>query len=108
MGEVAPTYFAPREAPRRIKELVPNAKIVCIFRHPVERILSLYRVKRAYGIIPWSFEEAILRVPELTETSKYATYLKSWQHEFGVDRGVKKEVSAKYSCCFHLSLRKYV
>ena len=86
LGEVAPIYFASREAPRRIKELVPNAKIVCIFRHPVERILSLYRVKRAYGIIPWSFEEAILRDPELTETSKYATYLKSWQHEFGVDR----------------------
>ena len=86
MGEIAPTYFASREAPRRIKELVPNAKIVCTFRHPVERILSLYRVRRAYGIIPWSFEEAILRDPELTETSKYATYLKSWQQEFGVDR----------------------
>ena len=86
MGEIAPTYFASREAPQRIKELVPNAKIVCIFRHPVERILSLYRVKRAYGIIPWSFEEAILRDPELTETSKYATYLKSWRQEFGFDR----------------------
>lgn len=85
MGEVAPTYFASREALRRIKEVVPNAKIVCTFRHPAERMLSLYRVKRAYGIIPWSFEEAIVRDPELTETSKYATYLKSWQRAFGVD-----------------------
>ena len=85
IGEVAPTYFASPEARQRIKQLVPNAKIVCIFRDPVDRVLSLYRVKRAYGMIPWTFEQAILQDPELTESSRYATYLKAWQQDFGAE-----------------------
>ena len=83
VGEVAPTYFSSAEARRRIKELVPDAKIICTFRDPVERVLSLYRVKRAYGMIPWSFEQAMAWDAELTESSRYATYLKAWQADFG-------------------------
>jgi hypothetical protein len=48
MGEVAPTYFASNEARERLANTIPDAKIVCIFRNPVDRILSLYRLKRAY------------------------------------------------------------
>ncbi len=85
IGEIAPTYFASAKARQRIKELVPDARIVCTFRHPVERVLSLYRVKRAYGLIPWSFEDAILRDPELIESSRYAAHLRAWQQAFGID-----------------------
>jgi hypothetical protein len=85
-GEIAPTYFVSREACLRIRELIPRAKIVCIFRHPVERILSLYRVKRAYGMIPWSFEEAVRCDSELIESSKYASHLRHWQWAFGSER----------------------
>jgi sulfotransferase family protein len=46
IGEVAPTYFASAEARERIAKLFPQARVVCIFRNPVERVLSLYRVKR--------------------------------------------------------------
>jgi hypothetical protein len=86
IGEIAPTYFASQEARERIRKLAPNAKIICIFRNPVERILSLYRVKRAYGLIPWNFEQALLCDPELTESSRYATHLRAWQQAFGADR----------------------
>lgn len=86
VGEVAPTYFASRQARSRIRELVPSAKIVCIFRDPLERLVSLYRLKRAYGWIPWSFEQAILCDPELTESSRYATHLKAWQGDFGAQQ----------------------
>jgi Sulfotransferase domain len=85
MGEVAPTYFASALARERIARTVPRAKVVCIFRNPVDRIVSLYRVKRAYGWIPWTFEEALERDPELTESSRYASTLKLWQRSFGVD-----------------------
>ncbi len=87
MGEVAPTYFASSLARERMAEIVPGAKIVCVFRSPVERIVSLYRLKRAYGMIPWSFEEALDRDPELMESSKYASTLRLWQRSFG-DRNV--------------------
>jgi hypothetical protein len=86
VGEVAPTYFASSDARERIAKTVPGAKVVCIFRDPVDRILSLYRLKRAYGLIPWNFEQAIVRDPELTESSKYATNLKEWRRVLGEDR----------------------
>jgi hypothetical protein len=83
LGEVAPTYFASQEACHRIQELIPSAKIVCIFRNPVERVISLYRVKRAYGMIPWNFEDAVLRDRELIESGRYATHLGAWLQAFG-------------------------
>jgi hypothetical protein len=86
IGEVAPTYFASAEARERIAKLFPQARVVCIFRNPVERVLSLYRVKRAYGMIPWSFEQSLLNDPELTDTSRYASNLKAWQRALGPER----------------------
>jgi hypothetical protein len=86
MGEVAPTYFASTEARERIARTLPDAKVVCTFRNPVERVWSLYRLRRAHARIPWSFEEAIDRDPELMETSRYATHLKAWQTALGRDQ----------------------
>jgi hypothetical protein len=83
VGEVAPTYFASALARERMAQIVPNAKIICVFRNPVARILSLYRLKRAYGMIRWSLEEAIERDPELIESSSYAGNLRLWQRTFG-------------------------
>jgi hypothetical protein len=83
IGEVAPTYFASAIARERMAQFLPSARIVCVFRNPVDRIVSLYRLKRAYGFIPWSFEEAIRRDPELMETGRYASHLKLWQRSFG-------------------------
>ncbi|MGC1370663.1 MAG: sulfotransferase [Candidatus Sulfotelmatobacter sp.] len=85
IGEVAPTYFASASARERLALTVPQAKIVCVFRNPVDRIVSLYRVKRAYGWIPWSFAEAIRRDPELTESGRYASTLKLWRRSFGAE-----------------------
>jgi hypothetical protein len=86
VGEVAPTYFASAQARERIADAIPNAKVVCIFRDPVERVVSLYRLKRAYGMIPWSFEEAIVRDSELMESGKYGSCLKAWLHALGANR----------------------
>lgn len=86
VGEVAPTYFASIEARERIARLIPMAKIVCTFRDPVDRVLSLYRLKRAYGWISWSFEDALMRDPELMESSRYADHLKEWQRTFGISQ----------------------
>ena len=82
-GEVAPTYFASALARERIARVIPDAKVVCIFRNPVERVISLYRVKRAYGMLPWTFEQAILNDPELLESGKYVNHLIAWQRTFG-------------------------
>jgi len=85
IGEVAPTYFASAEARERIARAVPQARVVCVFRDPVERILSLYRLKCAYGLIRWNFEQAILNDPELLESGRYATNLKAWRQTLGAN-----------------------
>ncbi len=81
-GEVAPTYFGSEDARHRIAETLPHAKLVFIFRHPVQRLVSLYRMKRAYGRIAWSLDEALERDPEMIHSSLYATNLRKWQSLF--------------------------
>jgi len=83
VGEVAPTYFASAKARERIAQMIPLAKIVCTFRDPVERVLSLYRLKLAYGWISWTLEDALWRDPELMESSRYAAHLREWIRMFG-------------------------
>jgi hypothetical protein len=83
LGEVAPTYFASADARERIASTFPDTKVVCIFRNPVDRVLSLYRLKRAYGMISWGLEQAIMRDPELMESSRYATHLAAWRLALG-------------------------
>jgi hypothetical protein len=81
-GEVAPTYFASARARERIAETIPHAKLIFSFRDPLERVVSLYRMKRAYGMFSWSLEEALSRDPELVASGRYATNLKQWQQVF--------------------------
>lgn len=88
LGEVAPTYFASPTARERLLQTIPEARIVCIFRDPVERVFSHYRIKRAYGMIPWEFEEAIVRDPELVESGRYASHFKEWLNLFGPEQVV--------------------
>jgi LPS sulfotransferase NodH len=85
-GEVAPTYFSSPEARERIADLIPGARVVCIFRNPVERILSLYRLKRAYAMFRWSFERAIIHDPELMQSSRYVSNLTAWQAVLGKEQ----------------------
>lgn len=85
-GEIAPTYFASPEACERIASTIPSAKIIFIFRDPVQRVVSHYRVKRAYGLVPWSFEQALERDPELLDSGRYATCLQRWQAAFPQDQ----------------------
>jgi hypothetical protein len=81
-GEVAPTYFYSAEARKGIAQTVPDAKLVFIFRNPIQRLVSHYRVKRAYGLIRCDLDEALRTDPELIASSQYATHLQKWQEFF--------------------------
>lgn len=82
LGEVAPTYFGSEQARERIAKTIPDVKLVFIFRNPVQRLVSLYRLKRAYGMHEWTLDEALERDPEMLESSLYATNLRKWQSAF--------------------------
>ncbi|MBA4116138.1 MAG: sulfotransferase [Rubrobacter sp.] len=48
-GEASPSYLWDEKAPWRIKNAVPEAKIIAILRHPAERALSDYAMDVQYA-----------------------------------------------------------
>lgn len=60
IGEVSSGYLYSQTAAKNIKEEVPNAKIVMILRHPVERAFSHFLMDLKVGLVPTSkFREAV-------------------------------------------------
>src|ERR1044072_5537779 len=59
VGEASPSYLFHPLGPQRVRELVPEARLVALVRDPVDRALSHYNHERALGREPLSFEEAL-------------------------------------------------
>jgi len=56
VGEICPTYFASAEVRKRIVELIPNCKIICTLRDPVDRVYSLYTLHQRNATTRKDFE----------------------------------------------------
>jgi Sulfotransferase domain len=85
-AEIAPTYFYSPDARFRIAEKLPDVRIVATFREPVERLFSLYKLRRASGKVTDSFERAIDSDEEMRESARYGYHLAEWISMFGRDR----------------------
>jgi hypothetical protein len=59
VGEASPGYLFHPDAPRRVRELLPDARLVAVLRDPVARAYSHYRHEVALGREPLSFEDAL-------------------------------------------------
>jgi len=59
-GEATPMYVFHPKAPSRIKEILPEIKIIFLLRNPIDRALSHYNSIKKRGMEPLSFEEAVL------------------------------------------------
>ncbi|HZR83433.1 MAG TPA: sulfotransferase [Candidatus Binatia bacterium] len=80
VGEASPTYlFYPRSA-ARMRELVPDARVICILRDPIERAYSHFGLARKMGfeVIP-DFEAALAAEDErwLRDRSMRFTYARA-------------------------------
>src|ERR1700691_4567202 len=72
VGEVAPTYFQKPEVRERIARVMPNCRIICSLRDPVERAYSLYRVFIREGETRLGFEEEVMRPDSrILESNRY-------------------------------------
>ncbi len=58
-GEASPSYAIHPKAAKRIKELIPNTKLIFILRNPIDRAYSQYHYRKKRGMEELSFEEAI-------------------------------------------------
>jgi Sulfotransferase domain len=84
VGEVAPTYFPKPEVRERIARELPNCRIICTLRDPVERAYSTYRVFVREGETRLGFEEEVMRPDSrIRESNRYAFHLRGWQETFG-------------------------
>ncbi len=86
IGELSPMYFASRDALERIAKDLPDCKIICSFRDPVERAYSNYRLLRRNVFTKADFERAATTRGDLMESSRYGTHLAEWLERFGRER----------------------
>jgi hypothetical protein len=64
-GEITPSYIYFDDVPQRIFDMFgPNTKLIFMFRHPVGRAWSHYRMHHLRGNDPLSFEDALKAEPE--------------------------------------------
>jgi hypothetical protein len=80
-GEICPSYFGPPEVRERVKLHLPNCKIICTIRDPVESLYSGYRL-------------SLRNVWTRTDIESFAASgwgsgragaLRAWREMFGVD-----------------------
>jgi hypothetical protein len=60
-GEASPYYLVHPDVPARMREAVPEARLIALLRDPVARAYSQYQMNVRRGIEPLSFESAIER-----------------------------------------------
>ena len=65
-GEASPSYLFHPHAPRRVKQALPNAKLIVMLRDPVSRAYSQYHHAVELGHETLSFEDAIGNEEERT------------------------------------------
>ncbi len=82
-GEVCAAYFENPEARERIQRHIPDCKIICTLRNPIDRLYSYYKLMRQGGKTDLPFEQAVRAHGKMLRFSRYATILRAWQANFG-------------------------
>lgn len=90
IGEKSADYLFWDESHQRIKEFLPNVKIIISLRHPVERAWSQYINEVGKGREGLSFEEAILKENDRIKESDHARNHLSYVQRGFYDVSIKK------------------
>lgn len=83
IGEVTPMYICDAEAPARIKQTLPEVKLIAMLRNPVNRAYSHYWMAKQKNHTQLSFEEVIeQKEPRFIERGLYYQQLKTYYELF--------------------------
>jgi len=85
-GEFSPTYLYSREAPGRIRSLLPDCRFLAILRHPVDRSFSHYQYWRRNRDYRGSFEDFLRDHPDVIERGFYAGQFRRYLDLFPPER----------------------
>ena len=86
LGEASTHYTKLPTYPKtiaRLKEHLPNARLVYVMRHPVDRLVSHYMHEWSTGVYRCGIDEAIEQYPELIAYGCYALQLEPYFAAFG-------------------------
>lgn len=83
LGETCTSYFASARARERIREHIPDCRIICTLRDPVQRLYSHYKLMVRRGTTNGSFERALCEHRTMIEASRYGRHLAAWRVLFG-------------------------
>jgi hypothetical protein len=90
-GEATPGYLSSPQAPERMAEVIPRARLIALLRNPVDRAYSAYqyfkvRHRRARGTFEEFIENRLSRSPNKTPILRqgvYVDHLLRWSRFFG-------------------------
>ena len=82
VGEVSHSYLVSPEAPKRIRDLLPDVKLTVCLREPVERTFSDYLDGIKNGKVEGSLEDAIEQRPSLVNKSRYGEQIERYLQVF--------------------------
>ena len=74
-GEITPDYYRQEYALLRIKEHLPNVKIVFVLRNPIDRAFSQYQLYCGTEYKEMSFEQTYRQYPDIIEWGMYGEHL---------------------------------
>jgi Sulfotransferase family len=86
IGEDSTAYIFSDVAPTRIKQMLPNVKLIFMLRDPVRRAYSQYWHMVNHGRTNLSFERALTAYPRIVLASTYAPRLERYFQLFGRDQ----------------------
>lgn len=78
VGEVSPQYLYSEECPARIHSVLPEARLVIMLRHPVDRAYSHYGFTVQRSRYRGSFDDFIASRPNALEWGFYSRYVKAY------------------------------
>jgi hypothetical protein len=106
VGEASPSYLFHPLAPARVRELVPDVRLVALLRDPVDRAYSHYQHEVALGREPLSFEDGLAAEKQRTrgETERILAdpraFSRAWWDHTYVARGRYAEQLERWLAAF--------
>jgi hypothetical protein len=82
IGEVSPHYIISPVAPRRIKEAIPDVKLIFSLRNPIKRAYSVYWQMVRLGQEDRPVEEALTEAEHRVRNGRYYSLLRNWYDVF--------------------------
>ncbi|OGL44898.1 MAG: hypothetical protein A2W05_06500 [Candidatus Schekmanbacteria bacterium RBG_16_38_10] len=82
VGEFSPLYLANEIVPQRIKQVLPNVKLIVSLRNPIEQALSRYRYMVMRQMYNKTFEEALKEQLHILNEALYYQHLEQYLKYF--------------------------